>query len=121
MEIAILGLQNAGKSSFVQVINVSAVVGTVPPGRAASRMTPTRSRGVQTGVFDENMAPTVGFNMHKFKKGRVRIKVWDIGGQVRRLRGPRGERARSDAAAAAAAPCSKDSAACGSATVAAST
>mmetsp|Transcript_11544 Transcript_11544/g.13067 ORF Transcript_11544/g.13067 Transcript_11544/m.13067 type:complete len:185 (+) Transcript_11544:51-605(+) len=55
MEIAILGLQNAGKSSFVQVIN--------------------------TGVFEENMIPTVGFNMHKVQKGKVTIKVWDMGGQ----------------------------------------
>jgi len=55
MEIAILGLQNAGKSSFVQVIN--------------------------TGTFEENMIPTVGFNMHKVQKGKVTIKVWDMGGQ----------------------------------------
>jgi len=55
MEIAVLGLQNAGKSSFVQVIN--------------------------TGTFEENMIPTVGFNMHKVQKGKVTIKVWDMGGQ----------------------------------------
>jgi len=55
MEIAILGLQNAGKSSFVSVIN--------------------------TGKFEDNMIPTVGFNMHKVQKGKVTIKVWDMGGQ----------------------------------------
>jgi len=55
MEIAILGLQNAGKSSFVNVIN--------------------------TGHFEESMIPTVGFNMHKVQKGKVTIKVWDMGGQ----------------------------------------
>jgi len=55
MEIAVLGLSNAGKSSFVQVIN--------------------------TGTFEENMIPTVGFNMHKVQKGKVTIKIWDMGGQ----------------------------------------
>lgn len=55
MEIAVLGLANAGKSSFVQVIN--------------------------TGTFEENMIPTVGFNMHKVQRGKVTIKVWDMGGQ----------------------------------------
>ncbi len=27
------------------------------------------------------MIPTVGFNMRKFKKGKVSIKMWDLGGQ----------------------------------------
>jgi len=55
MEIAVLGLQGAGKSTFVEVIN--------------------------TGAFKEDMMPTVGFNMHKVQKGKVVIKVWDMGGQ----------------------------------------
>ena len=55
MEIAVLGLQGAGKSSFVEVIN--------------------------TGEFKENSMPTIGFNMHKVTKGKVTIKVWDMGGQ----------------------------------------
>lgn len=55
MEIAVLGLGNAGKSSFVHVIN--------------------------TGTFKENMMATVGFCMHKVQKGKVVIKVWDMGGQ----------------------------------------
>jgi len=29
------------------------------------------------------MIPTVGFNMRKVTKGRVTLKVWDIGGQPR--------------------------------------
>lgn len=29
------------------------------------------------------MIPTVGFNMRKITKGRVTMKVWDIGGQPR--------------------------------------
>jgi len=55
MEIAIVGLQNAGKSTYVQVLN--------------------------TGEFQQNLIPTVGFNMHKVQKNRCTIKVWDLGGQ----------------------------------------
>mmetsp|Transcript_3577 Transcript_3577/g.6674 ORF Transcript_3577/g.6674 Transcript_3577/m.6674 type:complete len:181 (+) Transcript_3577:79-621(+) len=55
MEIAIVGLQNAGKSTYVQVLN--------------------------TGEYQQNLIPTVGFNMHKVQKGRCAIKVWDLGGQ----------------------------------------
>merc|ERR1719153_1715099 len=29
------------------------------------------------------MIPTVGFNMRKITKGRMMLKVWDIGGQPR--------------------------------------
>ena len=29
------------------------------------------------------MIPTVGFNMRRFKKGQVSIKMWDLGGQVK--------------------------------------
>eukprot|EP00467_Chlorarachnion_reptans_P017090 CAMPEP_0114525516 /NCGR_PEP_ID=MMETSP0109-20121206/22474_1 /TAXON_ID=29199 /ORGANISM="Chlorarachnion reptans, Strain CCCM449" /LENGTH=180 /DNA_ID=CAMNT_0001707119 /DNA_START=120 /DNA_END=662 /DNA_ORIENTATION=+ len=55
MEIAIVGLQNAGKSTYVQVLN--------------------------TGEYQQNLIPTVGFNMHKVQKNRCAIKVWDLGGQ----------------------------------------
>jgi len=55
MEIAVLGCEKAGKSSFVNVIN--------------------------TGSFEENLMPTVGFNMRKVQKGKVTIKIWDMGGQ----------------------------------------
>lgn len=49
MEISILGLQNAGKSSFCHVL--------------------------QHGEFEENMLPTVGFNMRKINRQGVCIKV----------------------------------------------
>lgn len=55
MEIAVLGLQGAGKSSFVSVLN--------------------------TGEAPTDLMPTIGFNMHKVKRGGVLIKVWDLGGQ----------------------------------------
>jgi ADP-ribosylation factor-like protein 8 len=55
LEMSIVGLQNAGKSTFIQVL--------------------------QKGEYVEDMIPTVGFNMHKIEKGKVQIKVWDLGGQ----------------------------------------
>jgi ADP-ribosylation factor-like protein 8 len=55
MEIAVLGLQAAGKSSFVNVID--------------------------RGQFTPDLMPTIGFNMYKIKKGSVTLKVWDLGGQ----------------------------------------
>lgn len=110
MEIAVLGLGNAGKSSFVHVINVSGKQATQGEGgrRSPTNHTSTINtrdmRGVamfssadtvgvcvrccllmcvQTGTFKENMMATVGFNMHRVQKGKVVIKVWDMGGQAK--------------------------------------
>lgn len=58
MELSLVGLQNAGKTSLVNV--------------------------VATGGFQQDMIPTVGFNMRKVSKGSVTIKLWDLGGQVKR-------------------------------------
>merc|ERR1711907_747245 len=57
MELTLVGLQNSGKTTLVNVIS--------------------------SGQFDEDMIPTVGFNMRKVTKGNVTIKLWDIGGQPR--------------------------------------
>ncbi|KAL6575416.1 ADP-ribosylation factor-like protein 8c [Orobanche minor] len=57
MELSLVGLQNAGKTSLVNV--------------------------VATGGHSEDMIPTVGFNMRKITKGNVTIKLWDLGGQRR--------------------------------------
>ncbi|KAA8545770.1 hypothetical protein F0562_020779 [Nyssa sinensis] len=57
MELSLIGLQNAGKTSLVNVI--------------------------ATGGYSEDMIPTVGFNMRKIIKGNVTIKLWDLGGQPR--------------------------------------
>jgi len=53
MELTLVGLQHAGKTTFVNVI--------------------------ASGAFNEDMIPTVGFNMRKITKGSVTIKLWDIG------------------------------------------
>jgi len=57
LEVTLVGLQGAGKTTFVNVLS--------------------------SGNFREDMIPTVGFNMRKVQKGRVSLKVWDIGGQPR--------------------------------------
>ncbi|KAI5076406.1 hypothetical protein GOP47_0008471 [Adiantum capillus-veneris] len=57
MELSLIGLQSAGKTSLVNVI--------------------------ATGGYSEDMIPTVGFNMRKVTRGNVTIKLWDLGGQPR--------------------------------------
>ncbi|PAV85460.1 hypothetical protein WR25_25089 [Diploscapter pachys] len=57
MELTLVGLQNSGKTTFVNVI--------------------------ASGQYSEDMIPTVGFNMRRITKGNVTIKLWDIGGQPR--------------------------------------
>jgi len=57
MELTLVGLQNSGKTTLVNVL--------------------------ASGQFNEDMIPTVGFNMKKITKGNVTIKLWDIGGQPR--------------------------------------
>jgi small GTP-binding protein len=57
LELTILGLQNAGKSTFVNVL--------------------------ATGKFDDDQIPTIGFNFRKLKKGKVEFKMWDLGGEPR--------------------------------------
>lgn len=57
MELTLVGLQNSGKTTLVNVLS--------------------------SGSFQEDMIPTVGFNMKKVTKGNVTIKMWDIGGQTR--------------------------------------
>ncbi|GAA5839811.1 hypothetical protein JCM9279_005174 [Rhodotorula babjevae] len=57
LDIACIGMQNAGKTSLVNVL--------------------TDNR------FSESMIPTVGFNLRKIQKGSVTLKVWDLAGQPR--------------------------------------
>ena len=57
MELTLVGLQNSGKTTLVNVI--------------------------AQGSFTSDMIPTVGFNMRKVTKGNVTMKLWDLGGQPR--------------------------------------
>ncbi|KAI8986030.1 ADP-ribosylation factor-like protein 8B [Pilobolus umbonatus] len=57
MELTLVGLQNSGKTTIVNVI--------------------------ASGQFVEDSIPTVGFNLRKVTKGHVTMKLWDIGGQPR--------------------------------------
>ncbi|TFK73567.1 Arl8a protein [Pluteus cervinus] len=54
-EIAIVGLQASGKTSFLNVIT--------------------------SGQWTEDTVPTVAFNFRKIRKGNVTLKVWDVAGQ----------------------------------------
>ncbi|WPH00143.1 ADP-ribosylation factor family protein [Acrodontium crateriforme] len=57
MDVTMLGLQNAGKTSLLRVL--------------------------AGGEFTIDSIPTVGFNMKRVKKGHVTLKCWDLGGQPR--------------------------------------
>lgn len=57
IELSLIGLQQAGKTSLVNVI--------------------------ATDGYKEDTIPSVGFNMRKVTRGKVIIKLWDLGGQPR--------------------------------------
>lgn len=57
LEFSIIGLQNAGKTTLVGAL--------------------------AHGKFDEDTIPTIGFNYREIKKGKVGLKMWDLGGQPR--------------------------------------
>jgi len=54
-EIAVVGLQASGKTSFVNVIT--------------------------SGQWSEDVVPTVAFNFRKIRKGNITMKIWDVAGQ----------------------------------------
>ncbi|XP_053463248.1 ADP-ribosylation factor-like protein 8A isoform X1 [Nycticebus coucang] len=89
MELTLVGLQYSGKTTFVNVIATccawarhrgSREDGTTE-GVWSLRL--TQKLEEESGQFNEDMIPTVGFNMRKITKGNVTIKLWDIGGQPR--------------------------------------
>ena len=57
MDVTMIGLQNAGKTSLLRVLS--------------------------GGEFAIDTIPTVGFNMKKVTRGHVTLKCWDLGGQPR--------------------------------------
>ena len=76
MELTLVGLQHAGKTTFVNVI-ASGQFNEVEDILRAEQDKIVKYFTVQ------DMIPTVGFNMRKITKGNVTIKLWDIGGQPR--------------------------------------
>jgi ADP-ribosylation factor-like protein 8 len=54
LELSVVGLQNAGKTTLLNTMH--------------------------TGEYDEDTIPTIGFNLKEIKKGKVGLKVWDLGG-----------------------------------------
>ena len=84
MELTLVGLQNSGKTTLVNVVAVRAHIRPPASSRpAAVGPAPLTCGCAQTGGFSEDMIPTVGFNMRKVTKGKVTIKLWDLGGQPR--------------------------------------
>ena len=72
----LVGLQHAGKTTFVNVIASGQF------NEVGRKLRSAQDRVVK--YFDvQDMIPTVGFNMRKITKGNVTIKLWDIGGQPR--------------------------------------
>ncbi|PIG81731.1 ADP-ribosylation factor-like protein 8B [Aspergillus arachidicola] len=57
MDVTMIGLQNAGKSSLLRVL--------------------------AGGEFTVDSIPTIGFNTKRVQKGHVTLKCWDLGGQPR--------------------------------------
>ncbi|KAK4220091.1 ADP-ribosylation factor family domain containing protein [Rhypophila sp. PSN 637] len=57
MDVTMIGLQNAGKTSLLRVLS--------------------------GGEFTVDSIPTVGFNMKRVQRGHVTLKCWDLGGQPR--------------------------------------
>jgi hypothetical protein len=53
LELAILGIQNAGKTTLVEYLS--------------------------TEKFKEDQIPTIGFNYKEMTKGKVLFKCWDMG------------------------------------------
>ena len=74
MELTLVGLQHAGmqESNIFRIFLKYFFSGKT-----------TFVNVIASGQFNEDMIPTVGFNMRKITKGNVTIKLWDIGGQPR--------------------------------------
>lgn len=82
MELTLVGLQNSGKTTFVNVIAVSSIDSKYSPLPINQRYSSVTVCVcvvcvfyMQSGQFNEDMIPTVGFNMRKVTKGNVTIKV----------------------------------------------
>lgn len=84
MELTLVGLHTAARrlsSTSSRFVHTPPLTHRENHPTTVSR-SHTDSQRTQGGSFQEDMIPTVGFNMKKVTKGNVTIKMWDIGGQT---------------------------------------
>ena len=82
MELTLVGLQHAGRLTLFVLLHYNRNDHNNHNNDHVSGKT-TFVNVIASGQFNEDMIPTVGFNMRKITKGNVTIKLWDIGGQPR--------------------------------------
>lgn len=105
MDVTMIGLQNAGKTSLLRVLAVRSLPVLMPLARGNKfELTVPRRREENSQSSKSNALhvrylllaisvsansglrssiPTVGFNMKRVQRGHVTLKCWDIGGQPR--------------------------------------
>ncbi|KAF8398962.1 hypothetical protein HHK36_014827 [Tetracentron sinense] len=89
MELSLIGLQNAGKTSLLNAIATGGYSEDMIPtvGINSSRLSELSILWLvifRNLIKDcSNSENQVGFNMRKVTKGNVTIKLWDLGGQQR--------------------------------------
>ena len=87
LELTLVGLQNSGKTTLVNVIAVNIIFKflliRIQQNSVIIFLFLIKKNLYKSGQFSEDMIPTVGFNMRKVTKGSVTMKQWDIGGQPR--------------------------------------
>ncbi|KAJ2988936.1 hypothetical protein NUW58_g3722 [Xylaria curta] len=108
MDVTMIGLENAGKTSLLRVLSVRICIleRAIPyqtianirahreeSSRSSKRLTlpddtPILQQAAQiVPLFppadSSSSIPTVGFNMKRVQRGHVTIKCWDLGGQPR--------------------------------------
>ncbi|KAG6383534.1 hypothetical protein SASPL_156711 [Salvia splendens] len=84
MELSLVGLQNAGKTSLVNAIATGGYTEDSIP--TVGYLTHSLIYVLPITILDINsfhFGEQVGFNMRKVTKGNVTIKLWDLGGQRR--------------------------------------
>lgn len=109
MDVTMIGLQNAGKTSLLRVLSVSQRLSSIevkrdidiilvrsPGRRVRDRVSLSNHRVLMKPVIRTHpkicfpadppffsSIPTVGFNMKRVQRGHVTLKCWDLGGQPR--------------------------------------
>ncbi|KHO00603.1 ADP-ribosylation factor family protein [Metarhizium album ARSEF 1941] len=78
MEVTLVGLQNAGKTSLLRVLASARQGGEF----TLEQVNPFFLHATDRIALFSSI-PTVGFNMKRVQQGHVTLKCWDIGGQPR--------------------------------------